>query len=427
MKLKKSNFDNIDVEMYSETLSNGLSIYIIPLKNRNNVYVTFTTKFGSRINEFIPNGEKKMIKVPYGVAHFLEHKMFEQEDGIDPFTFYSERGANANANTTYDKTTYLFSGTTFIEDNINYLLDYVQAPYFTDENVEKEKGIIVSECEMYKDKSYTRCYEKVLENLFIKDPIRIPIIGTVESINSITKDDLYKCYNTFYHPSNMIMVVTGNVEPEKIIDTIKNNQEKKKFNKFKEICVKKYQEPNTISKDYDEIKMDIEIPKVMIGYKINIDDFKNLSLKKISDYISILFNIKFGDTSLANERLVEEKIVNGGIGLEILTIDNHIVVIISGESEKPERFIEEIEKEIKNIDIDESEFERKKKVYIGNIVALSNNIYSLNHKVISNIIKYDKVLLDDYTYISKLDFKELNYCLDNINLKHKTICIVKSC
>ena len=424
--MKVNKIDNLGLEIYNEKLENGLSVYIVPLKNRNNVYVTFSTKFGSRVNEFVPIDENKMIKVPYGVAHFLEHKMFEQKDGTDPFTFYSERGASANANTSYDKTTYLFSGANFLEDNINYLLDYVQEPYFTEENVEKEKGIIVSECEMYKDKSYTRCYEKILENSFIEDPIRIPIIGTIESINSITKEDLYKCYNTFYHPSNMFIVITGNVEPDKIINIIKDNQSKKQFRKTQNITIKKYKEPQKVKKEYDEIKMDITIPKVMIAYKIDLNGFKIKDIRKVRNYVSILFDLKFGDTSVANEKLVEEKIVNDGIGIDSVFTEDYMIVTISGETDKPEEFTREINKELNNLNVTNEELERKKKVYIGNIVALSNNIYSLNNKIMANIIKYDKVIYDDYEYIKEFNIDELKRVIKDINLKNKTICVVKS-
>ena len=417
--MKVNKIDNLGLEIYNEKLENGLSVYIVPLKNRNNVYVTFSTKFGSRVNEFVPIDENKMIKVPYGVAHFLEHKMFEQKDGIDPFTFYSERGASANANTSYDSTS-------SVEENINYLLDYVQEPYFTDDNVEKEKGIIVSECEMYKDKSYTRCYEKILENSFIEDPIRIPIIGTIESINSITKEDLYKCYNTFYHPSNMFIVITGNVEPDKIINIIKDNQSKKQFRKTQNITIKKYKEPQKVKKEYDEIKMDITIPKVMIAYKIDLNGFKIKDIRKVRNYVSILFDLKFGDTSVANEKLVEEKIVNDGIGIDSVFTEDYMIVTISGETDKPEEFTREINKELNNLNVTNEELERKKKVYIGNIVALSNNIYSLNNKIMANIIKYDKVIYDDYEYIKEFNIDELKRVIKDINLKNKTICVVKS-
>ena len=424
--MEKKQFENLLIDVYSEKLESGLDIYIAPIENRNNIYVTLSTKFGSGINEFVPKNEKKMIKVPYGVAHFLEHKMFEQENGIDPFTFYSERGADANANTSYNKTTYLFSCTSFLEENINFLLDYVQSPYFTDENVEKEKGIILSECKMYKDKSYSMCYEKILENSFIEDPIRIPVIGTEESINSITKEDLYKCYNTFYHPSNMFMVITGNVEPKSVIKIIKDNQDKKKFEPFSKINIKKYNEPKKVLKEKDEIKMDITIPKVMLAYKIPLCKFKNIDLNKARDYISIIFDINFGDSSLINEKLVNEKIVNGGIGLEVVNTDNYILFIIAGESENINEFTKEIDKAVKNLSITAEELERKKKTYIGNIVAQSNSVYIINSKIMSNIIKYGEIKYDDYSYTKNLSIEEANFVLKNIDLSHRTICTVKN-
>ena len=138
----KTSLVKMDLDMYYEKLDNGLEVYIVPKDNVNSVYATFSTKFGSINSCFIPYDRTKLTEFPLGIAHFLEHKMFEQKNGIDPFTFYSERGSDANANTSNYKTTYLFSGTGFLNENLNYLLDYVQSPYFTDENVDKEKGII---------------------------------------------------------------------------------------------------------------------------------------------------------------------------------------------------------------------------------------------------------------------------------------------
>ena len=149
--MKKTNIDKLKLELYQEKLDNGLEVYIIPKKNCNNIYVTFSTKYGSNIDEFVPIKSKKMKKYPLGIAHFLEHKMFEMEDGTDPFELYSNNGADANANTSNYKTTYLFSGPQYFKENLNYLLDYVQKPYFTDKNVEKEKGIIIQEIKMYQD------------------------------------------------------------------------------------------------------------------------------------------------------------------------------------------------------------------------------------------------------------------------------------
>ena len=227
-QVMKTKLEKMDLNLYYEQMDNGLDVYIVPFDKVNSVYVTFSTKFGSIHDEFIPYDRTSMTKFPLGIAHFLEHKLFEQKNGVDPFTFYSERGSDANANTSNFKTTYLFSGTNFLDENLNYLLDYVQDPYFTEENVEKEKGIIDQEIRMYEDSPYYKLYDRILYNSFKNHPIKYPIGGTISSIKKITVQDLYTCYYTFYHPKNMFLVITGNVDPKDVISLIKANQENKK-------------------------------------------------------------------------------------------------------------------------------------------------------------------------------------------------------
>ena len=286
--MKKIDYKGLQLDVFYEKLDNGLEVFVLPKKNVNNIYVTFSTKYGSNIIEFKPLNQKELVKVPIGIAHFLEHKMFEQEDGTDIFSFYSERGADCNANTNYTKTSYLFSSPNFLEENLNMLLDYVQKPYFTDDNVEKEKGIITQEIKMYQDMPGTVIYDKILENTFNVNPMQYPIIGTIESINSITKDDLYTCYNTFYHPANMFIVIVGNVEANEVIDIVKTNQDKKHFEDFTPIKIKKYDEPKQVKKTDETIKLNVTIPKCAIAYKIkinkNIKEIDELMLK-VKEYI----------------------------------------------------------------------------------------------------------------------------------------------
>ena len=149
--MEEINLKGLDLKAYKEVLKNGLQVIFIPMLNKKNYFVSYATRFGSETTEFIPSGEGKQIKVPDGIAHFLEHKMFEQEDGVDPFTYYSQSGTGANASTSFDNTQYIFYGTKNFNDNFRYLLKFVNEPYYTDENVEKEKGIIAEEINMYKD------------------------------------------------------------------------------------------------------------------------------------------------------------------------------------------------------------------------------------------------------------------------------------
>ncbi|MFN3367779.1 MAG: EF-P 5-aminopentanol modification-associated protein YfmH, partial [Exiguobacterium mexicanum] len=200
--MHKVEFEQLDETLYHEKLENGLEVFILPKKGFSKTFATFTTKYGSIDNHFVPRGEKDAIKVPDGIAHFLEHKMFEKEEG-DIFQQFSKQGASANAYTSFTRTAYLFSATGQINENIETLLDFVQEPYFTEQTVEKEKGIIAQEITMYDDQPDWRLYFGIIENMYKNHPVKIDIAGTVDSIQDITAEHLYTCYNTFYHPSNM--------------------------------------------------------------------------------------------------------------------------------------------------------------------------------------------------------------------------------
>lgn len=226
--MEKITFEQLQEELYYEKLANGLDVYILPKRGFNKTYATFTTKYGSVDNHFIPLGKEEFVKVPDGIAHFLEHKLFEKEDG-DVFQQFSRQGASANAFTSFTRTAYLFSSTSNVELNLETLMDFVQEPYFTEKTVEKEKGIIGQEITMYDDNPDWRLYFGLIENLYQNHPVKIDIAGTIDSISHITKDMLYECYNTFYHPSNMLLFVVGPVDVEKIMNQIKENQAKKPF------------------------------------------------------------------------------------------------------------------------------------------------------------------------------------------------------
>lgn len=422
--MKKTNIDKLKLELYQEKLENGLEIYIIPKKNCNNIYATISTKYGSNIDEFIPINNKKMKKFPLGIAHFLEHKMFEMEDGTDPFEIYSNNGADANANTSNYKTTYLFSGPQYFEENLNYLLDYVQKPYFTDKNVEKEKGIIIQEIKMYQDDPYTVLYEKAIYNSFIKHPIKMPVIGDIENVKKITKEELYECYNTFYNPGNMFVVITGNIDPVETINIIKQNQEKKQFEKQEKIKIKTYEEPDKVEKKSEIIKMDINLPKIALNYKINYKKM-NLNIRDALSYLSIIFDINIGATSILNEQLKDENIITSNIEFTFMYTDTHILITIFGETDKIEKLSSKIENQINNLEITEEEFERKKQNIASSYIFMSDNIFSMNEKIMNNIIKYNEIKIDDIKYTKRLDYKKAKQIIKELDLKNKNIVIIE--
>ena len=418
--MKKHNIEKLDLQLYQEKLKNGLEIYIIPKKNYNNIYVTFTTKYGSNEIEFTPIDSNKMIKVPIGIAHFLEHKLFEQVDGTDPFTFYNERGADCNANTNQYKTTYLFSCPNFLEENLNFLLDYVQQPYFTDENVDKERGIIEQEIKMYQDNPDTVMYEKTISNCFVNHPMKYPIIGSIESINKITKEDLYNCYNTFYHPANMVLVITGNVDENEVIEIVKNNQNKKNFKEFKEIKLKKYNEPNEVAKKEEEMKLNISIPQCIIAYKIPID----IKYESII-YTLSLFDMKLGSTSKFCEDLINEQITNESLYIDYNVVDKFMIVYVFGITTKPKELLKRIQDELKNLNVDKKEFERKKKTLISSLIYLSDNVFRINHSIINDLIFYKKVNPNMYEQVQNLNFDDFKNLINSLDLSNKTTFIVE--
>ena len=418
--MKKIDYKGLQLDVFYEKLDNGLEVFVLPKKNVNNIYVTFSTKYGSNIIEFKPLNQKELVKVPIGIAHFLEHKMFEQEDGTDIFSFYSERGADCNANTNYTKTSYLFSSPNFLEENLNMLLDYVQEPYFTDDNVEKEKGIITQEIKMYQDMPGTVIYDKILENTFNVNPMQYPIIGTIESINSITKDDLYTCYNTFYHPANMFIVIVGNVDENEVIDIVKTNQDKKHFEDFTPIKIKKYDEPKQVKKTDETIKLNVTIPKCAIAYKIKIN-------KNIKDlfYLLALFDCKFSSTSDFVSDLFDEEIINDNLTIDFDNSTDYTIMFVLGETTKPDVLLNRIKKEMENLTISEEEFNRKKKVLLSSSIYMSENIFSLNNDIVNDLIKYGKFNNDKYNDIKSLNYKDFCKLIKNIDFSNYTTLIIE--
>nr|MBP3259232.1 insulinase family protein [Bacilli bacterium] len=423
--MKKRTYNNLDLNLYEETLENGLRIYVIPMPNVNNFYVTLSTNYGSIQREFVPIGEKDMVCVPDGIAHFLEHKMFEQKDGVDPFTFFGERGADANANTSNFKTTYLFSGSKYLNENLNFLLDYVYSPYFTDENVEKEKGIIEQEMKMYEDDPYSALMENMVYNTFINHPIKIKVIGDHDSIYSITKEDLYTCYNTFYHPSNMFVVASGNVKPKEIISIIKKNMSKKKFNKKEEIILKKYNEPDKVAKKTDTIKMDVNIPKVGIGYKLNIKNIK-MDKIKIYNYVSLFFDLKVDGTSLLNEELKNDGIINEGLYVTYTNVDNFVCPYILAETKNTKKLLDRIKESISDIKVSKKDFERKLKAMKASLITTTDNIYSMNNKAMNNIVRYGDIITDGYGITESLNYEEFKKVIKSLDFSNYLTYIIKS-
>lgn len=336
--MKKIFYPSINETLYTGILDNGLEVTLLPKPDFHKTYGLFTTNYGSIDNEFIPLGHDSFTKVPDGIAHFLEHKLFEKEDE-DVFQKFGRQGASSNAFTSFTRTSYLFSSTDNTLENIQTLIDFVQDPYFTEESVNKEKGIIGQEIQMYQDDPNWRLYFGILNNLYPKHPLHIDIAGTEESISHITAEDLYLCYNTFYHPSNMNIFIVGKMDPEQLMQFIIDNQNQKEFVKAQPI---ERRFPVENAKDIikeDQINLSVSRPKAIVGLKglddVPEDGFERL---KYQTTLQLLLQLLFGDTSESYLNMYNEGLIDDSFSFEFTLDRSFHFADFSTDTNEPERF-----------------------------------------------------------------------------------------
>ena len=423
--MKKIKINETSEYLYYKKLNNGLEIFIIPNNNQKNYYITFNTKFGSMNTEFKTNNSKEYIKVPNGIAHYLEHLMFNMEDST-AFEFFSKLGASVNAFTSYDITCYEVYSSTYFKENLNYLLDYVQTPYFTKDLVNNERGIITEEINMYDNNPNTELTYASYENIFVNDKRKNLISGKVEDIKKITVDNIYDCYNTFYNPNNMFIIITGNVEPYEALAIIEENQKEKVFNNV-EIINKEINEPFKVNKDYLEKEMNVETNKISISYKIPRKNFNRLKLKdeELNIYVSLLFEILYGPTSDIQDKLISSSIIQNGIDINKTYTKDYIVVSLMTESDYTETLINMIRDTLNDSNILEKDLNRKIKVYKSNYILHFDDIESVNNNIQDNIIQFNKVITDYMNIYDNINFEILQEVIKCIKNKKESILIIK--
>ncbi|NRR24097.1 EF-P 5-aminopentanol modification-associated protein YfmH [Brevibacillus sp. MS2.2] len=368
-------FEQVNETVYHEALQNGLQVYLVPKQGFSKTYAVFTTRYGSIDSHFrTRSGEE--INVPDGIAHFLEHKMFEKKDR-DVMHEFSKNGASCNAFTSFNRTAYLFSCTDKLDDNLNLLLDYVQDPYFTDASVEKEKGIIGQEITMYDDNPDWKVYMNLLKAMYQKYPINIEIAGTIETISHITKEYLYQCYETFYHPANMLLLVVGSFEPEAIMKLIRENQGAKEFPPAPQITRVFPEEPSAPAEAKVEAFLTVGLPKCMIGIKEKENGLTKEALLKRELTTKLVLDIAFGTSSAVYERLYDSELITESFDFDYSSEQNYAYTIIGGDTPDPERLVETIKAEIEQLKqngIAQDDFERAKRKKIGNFLRSLNSV-----------------------------------------------------
>ena len=391
-------------KLYVDKLSNGLTVMCIPKSGVQKKFIIWGTHYGSNDNKFIVPGEDKITEVPKGVAHFLEHKMFEQENGKNSLDVLTSLGVSANAYTTNDHTAYLYECTDKFYEALDEFMDYVQHPYFTDENVEKEKGIIGQEIRMYDDYPEWKVYLNALEAMYYTHPVKLDITGTIETISNIDKEILYKCYNTFYNPGNMCMVICGDFKPEEIIKEIKNRLIEKTSNgEIKRIYEA---EEEKIVKNRVEENMDVSMPLFTIGIKDKINTSKEKVKRHIA--IQIILNLLIGESSNLYDRLYKEGLVFSIPSIDYEFSDNYGHVLITGSSNDPDKLLDEVKIEIRKFienGIEKSDFDRIKKMIYGEYVKEYNDISDIARIFLSDFMKG----INSFDYIEEIETVNIDY------------------
>ena len=419
--------DKIKEKLYIKKLENGLTIMFMPKKNTMKKYIIFGTNYGSIDNKFIVPGENREVEVPNGVAHYLEHKLFEQENGTNSLDVLTALGVNANAYTTNDHTAYLFEATENFYEALDELMDYVQHPYFTDENVEKERGIIGQEIMMYDDTPEWKVYLNTLQCMYKENPINIDITGTKETIAKITKETLYDCYNTFYHPSNMAIVVCGDFEEDKIFEEIEKRLVKNTKNQS-EIKRIYPEEPKEIVQDYKKEKMEVSIPLFTIGIKDDVNCLTSKDLIKRHISIQILLSLLLGKSSKLYNKLYEENLLQSEPSMDYEFSKNYGYVLIQSQSDNPQKVKEMLITEIKNMKsegINEEDFRRIKKMVYAGYVKSFNSIDGIATGLLMNFFKG----INSFDYIeefSSLSLEDVDNILNEVFIEDKMVLSVIS-
>ena len=418
MQVKEFVSSKLREKYYEIEHSSGLRIFVMPKEGYNSTYAIIGTPFGSINTEFdIKEGR---VRVPDGIAHYLEHKLFESEDG-DAFAKYAETGANANAYTSFDKTCYLFSCTEQFKKSLSILLELVTKPYFTEETVAKEQGIIGQEIKMYEDSPEWRVLFNLLGAMYHNHPVKVDIAGSIESIAEITPESLYTCYNSYYNLHNMALSVVGNVNVDDVLEICDKylfDQEKAEVNSiFPE-------EPYEIKSDYVEQIFPVAVPIFNLGFKLKADRLHN---EEELAHLDILLFMLASSTSPMYRELMDKNLINSTFSYEMFEGGGYSAILFSGESRDPEKAAEIIKAyfdKAKSEGLDPQDFADAKKATYGDALSSLNSVETIANMLEDFYFSKRKVF-DYYDSIGSADADKAMKLLNEIDTANVSLSVVK--
>ncbi len=417
----------VNEKVYHEVLPNGLNIYFYPNTKVNKFYITLKTRYGSKQTEFKRKDEKEYHKIPNGVAHFLEHITFHL-DGKEADDLFAPYGAYINAFTSYETTTYVVNNTRNFKECLDNLLYFVYTPYYTEETVEKEKGIIIEESKRGDDDPNRIFYRERNKSIFSKSNVREKVVGTPDEIKSITLDDINAAYNTFYHPGNMYLIIGGNFDIDEAMNTIKKRMDTFKFDEFKGIDVKLPDEPRKVNMKENIFPAKVNNCRISYTIKLSVDDIKKtgLSLKEFDNYMELLLTMNFGGTSEYFEKLIENKICSYGSAVGTDLIDNIFIInIVNSPIKGREKdFIKMTEEYLNNLSSDEESYKRKLKVLKANYILSFENPTKVVDRIGSDLIYFNEIITDTLEIGNNFTKEIGEKIIKSIDLNNKTITVM---
>lgn len=421
--MKKISIKGLDETVLFKELDNGLKVYMIAKPYFAYTSAIFSVPFGGMYSEYKLKNETKYIKVPKGVAHLLEHCKFEQDKRESPRQFYPRTGTFSNAITSPTNTEYFIYGYENMEENILFLLDYVQDPVFSEVNIEREKKVINEELDlMVADSIQRQSFVHMLNSTLVKSTYKNDVGGTNEEIALIDRDLLNKLYNDFYHPKNMSLVIVGNIDPDQLIKKISDNQSTKQFPEFKEPTIKEANEPYQVLTKYSESELAIEEPRIIFNLKIKRDNTDVNKMTKEDYYMAFLLNLLPGKL---NEVLKQKQIAQHGANIYHFAHDNFHILSLYADASLTEEFVLEVKNYLANLCISEEEIERKKKATMRNLISRADRIDALSSYVINNLNDYGMVDINEYDIIKSINKESLQKVIDKIDLDNYSVCVIK--
>lgn len=408
---------------YRAKLDNGLDVILLPddKSRKKNYFMNLGTYYGALTNSFVPIGKKRMVNFPHGIAHFLEHKCFEMKEGPNPFDFYAETGSYVNAFTNYDTTCYVVSGNKKFKENLENLLEFVFTPYFTDSNVEKERGIIKEEIHMREDDPDYQTFYTLADNLYHEYPLKYPVAGREEDIDKINKELLYDCYNTFYRPSNMFLVIGGVFNKDEVVSIVNSKMNELGITNVSEKVKKEeIHEKLEVVKEEETIIRKVRKDKLCIGYKMKRSSFPIKDDIILDLYLNMIITINFGSSSLFQEKLRDNNLAVAN-GYNFDKAGDIITFLVEADVLDEDNYMALLNETLNDLKGDDKSLERIKKVWISSEVMKTDYKEAMVNNVVTDLNLYHDFCDNYVELIRNMNSETLNKIIKCLNFENRAL------